>query len=727
MSFRSWRMPAGWLGPSLLLALVCLAANSGSLAPGFIYDDHRIVEQNDLIREVSHLPEILTRGYWISGERAVSNLYRPLTILSLAANRALLGEGALGYRLMNLVLHVLVTLLVFALGRRLAAAQRGASRAVRPALLAALLFAVHPVHTEVLGLVVGRAELLAAAGSLGCVLAFLLGREREINPGAGGPWAFYVLAVACFVAGFLSKENAVVAPFLAIMADRVGERRAFPRRFALLSGAALAAVLDARFSAIGSLGSLEFVSSVDNPIAHAGLFPALLTALKVIAGYAGLLVWPRRFSIDYSFDAIPLVRGGDPAALLGGVLVLGCALAAWIGWRRGGTAAFSLAWIGVALAPVANLFFPIGTIMAERLLYLPSVGFCLAVAFLFARVSSRILSAPLARAVAAVLLLALAGQSVARLRDWRDDHAIFKAAVAVVPRSARALFGYGAACEKRGEDGEAIGAYLRAVEVLPAFSDAHYNLGGVYARQGSLDQAVGHYREAARQQPGNVQYLVNLASALNSQGRPAEAAGFVEAALGVDRRSHRAYSVLGASRLALGDAGGAVTAYGEALRLDPRNPDYHRNLGLAQGQAGDQRAAAATFRQGLELRPDDPDLSIGLATTLLDLADVAGARETLRRSVAAHPEHPVGRFHLARALERAGDLREAAEQYREAIRLAPGVPMPEHALGLLLFKIGDRDGARAALERAGALDPEGKVMDQESRRLLDALRRDGRR
>jgi Flp pilus assembly protein TadD len=645
-------------------------------------------------------------------------------MVSLAANRALLGEEAFGYRLVNLILHALVTLLVFALGRRLASAQPGASRAVRPALLAALLFAVHPVHTEVLGLVVGRAELLAAAGSLGCILAFLQGREREIDPGAGGPWPLYAVALACFVAGFLSKENAVVAPLLAIMAGRVVQGRAFPRRFALLSGAALVAALGVRFAAIGSLDSREFVSSVDNPIAHAGFLPALLTAFKVIAGYAGLLVFPRRFSIDYSFDAIPLVRGADPAALLGGALVLGCALAAWIGWKRGGVVAFSFAWIGVALAPVANLVFPIGTIKAERLLYLPSVGICLAAAFLFTRASSWVLSAPLARALAAVVVLALAGQSVVRLRDWRDDYTIFKAAIAVVPRSARAQFGYGAGCEKRGEDGEAMGAYVKAVEVLPAFSDAHYNLGGVYTRQGSWDKAVDHYREAARHQPGNVQYLVNLASALNGQGRPAEAVPFVEAAVDLDRRSHRAYSVLGASRLALGDAESAIRAYAEALRLDPRNPDYYRNLGLAQAEAGNPQAAAGYFRMGLALRPGDPDLSMGLAKTLVDSGDAAGALETLRQSVTAHPDHPVGRFHLARALERAGDLREAAAQYREAIRLSPGVPIPERALGLLLFRMGDREGARTALERAGALDPDGKVMDPESRRLLETLRRD---
>ncbi|MBI4169765.1 MAG: tetratricopeptide repeat protein [Acidobacteria bacterium] len=727
MSVRPGKVATGYLRPYLLLLLACLAANLGSLAPGFIFDDHKIVEQNDLIRDLSRLPDIFARGYWSSGERSVPNLYRPLTILSLAANRALFGDRAFGFRLVNLLLHVLVTFLVFALGRRLQAASAWTSRVADPALLAALLFAVHPAHTEVLGMVVGRAELLAAAGSLGCVLAFLLGREREARPGAGGPWALYALAVACFIFGFLAKENAVVAPLLAVMADRALERRAFPRRFALAAGTALLAVFGLRFAAIGSLRSLEFVSDVDNPIAHAAFLPARLTALKVIAGYARLLVFPRRFSVDYSFDAIPVVRGPDPGALLGGALVLGCALAAWIGWRRGGTVAFALAWIGVALAPVANLFFPIGTIMAERLLYLPSVGLCLAAALLFDRAWGRIPGVGVARGAAAVLLLALAGQSVARLREWRDDYTIFKAAVAAAPRSARALFSYGAACEKRGEDEEAIGAYVRAVEVFPAFSDAHYNLGGVYARRRSWDRAVGHYREAVRQQPGNVQFLVNLASALNGQGRPSEAVRLLQSALDLDPRSDRAYSVLGASRLAMGDAGAAAQAYGEALRIDPANPDYYRNLGLAQAQAGDPRAAAGSFRQGLALRPDDPDLAIGLATALLDSADAAGALEALRRVVAAHPDHPVSRFHLARALERAGDLTESAAQYREAIRLAPGVPIPERALGLLLYRMGDREGARAALERAGNLDPEGKVMDAESRRLLETLRRGSRR
>ena len=709
----------------LLLAAVCLLANFGALRPGFIHDDHRIIEQNDLTADLKHLPQIFSSGYWSTADERVTNLYRPLTILSFALDRAVHGLRPLGFRLVNLLLHVLATVLVYRLASRVFA---GAGR--RAALGAALLFAVHPVHAEVLGEIVGRSELLAAAGGLASVLFFLRAREAEERPESGSaPRPLYALSLASFALAFLAKENAAVVPGLIVLADLLVVRRRPAWTFHLTAAAALALVLGLRLGALGGLNPSGPVHFVDNPIATLSFVDGRLTALLVLARYASLLVWPNHLAIDYSYAAIPAATSPfDPGVVAGGLLLAGWGLGVALSWRRAPAVAFALAWIGVALAPVANLLFPIGTIMAERLLYFPSVGFCLLAALALERATASPAVASTRPAIGAVVValvvLALAARSVLRLRDWRDDYTIFKAALGVEPESVRSLFNYASACEERGDDSSAIESYDKAIRLWPGYADAHYNLAGVLSRRKRAQESVDHYREALRLRPGEVRYMVNLAHGLIGIDRAAEARDLLRRAIEIDPKSDRALTTLGMAELALGDPQAALLAYREAVRLRPENADYLRNLGMAQNRNHDP-GAVDSLRRALQIRPGDPDLMDGLGLMLLDAGDAKGAREPLERAVAARPSHPVYRYHLARALEQTGNLQEAATQYREAIRMAPSVPVAHKALGLLLHRLGDREGAASALERAAELDTNGTVMDDSARALLASLRRGG--
>jgi protein O-mannosyl-transferase len=712
----------------LLIALVAIGVNLPSLGPGFIHDDHRIIEQNELIRGPQNLARILTQGYWSVDEHSVPNLYRPVTILSFALNHALDGLRPLGYRALNLILHALASLLVLALARRVLGDGEAGRTSAAP-LFAALLFATHPVHTEVLGEVIGRAELLAAAGSLGCVVSLLRSEELRRIGRARAATAHAALSVLLFAAAFFAKENAIAAPFLAVLAGCLVAGRRPRWSYYAAAGLALLVCLGARAAALGGLmpppGQIHFL---DNPIVRLPLLQGRWTALHVIARYALLLVAPARLCIDYSYNAIPAVRTLlDAGALLGMTMVVACAAGMALAWRRSPAVAFSLGFIGIPLLPVSNLLLPIGTIMAERLLYLPSVGFCL----LAGEAARRLLAreghgsprpGTWPRAAGLAVLLAFSARSVLRLRDWRDDRTIFARALEVEPDSVRSLYNYGAASEDRGDDAAAMRVYRRALEIWPGFADAEYNLAGIHARQKEWEEAVSHYRRALTLQPGTLKYLVNLGRSLNALGRFSEARDLLEQAVAIDPRSVEAQTDLGAALLAANDPGGALRAYGEAARLDPANADYQRNLALAQQRAGDFAAAQESFRRGLALRPGDADLLAGLGLAMLDGGDAAGALEVLEGAARARPAHPIYPYQIGRALERLGRLAEAEEQYRNASRLAPASPVPLKALGLLLERRGDRAGAIAALERALALDPQGSVVDDATRRRLARLR-----
>jgi tetratricopeptide (TPR) repeat protein len=685
---------------ALLVVLLALVAGVPSLFAGFIHDDHRIIEENTLIRSLGNTAEIFRQGYWTVDARAVPNLYRPLTILSFALNHAAGGLQPLGYRLVDLLLHGLVALLVLRLFRRVLGAP-GEGPGLDAALCGALLFAVHPVHTEALGLVVGRSELLAAVFCLAAVLCFLRGVDRAATGGGAGEWLWYGASLGCVAAGFLSKENAVAAPFLVLAADWTRPWMGRPARpadrprntipYHAASAALMVLLLVIRSRVLGGISPAGFTHFVDNPIASLPFVEGRLTALKVIARYAALLVLPVRLSIDHSYDAIrPATSMLDPGAIAGGIVLLAVTAGILASRRRRPEIAFGGLVLGLSFLPVANLLLPIGTIMAERLLYLPSVGFCLLFGAILARAAAEGAGHSTAlRAGVGLAIALLTVMSLARLREWRDDRTIFAAAIAVEPRSVRAQFNYGVASESAGDAAAAERAYLTALSIWDDFSDAHYNLAGLLAKREDWAGAIGHYRAALRDQPGNVSYLVNLGHSLNRAGRPGEALEPLERAVSLDAASDRGLTDLGAAYMALQRPDDAARVYREAVRLDGRNPDYLINLGLAEESRGAAAAAVDAYGAAAALRPGDAIL----------------------------------RYRWGRALEQAGRLDAAADAYRESSRLAPASPVPLRQLGLLLLARGDRDGALQSLERASSLDPSGSVMDAAARRALEDLHR----
>jgi Flp pilus assembly protein TadD len=598
------------------VSLLCIVVNLPTLFTGFIQDDHTIIETNDLVRDLSRVPALFSDDYWTSESPAARNLYRPVTMLSFALNGALGGVRPFACRLVNLALHVFVTLLVLALARRVfgeggRAAATVPATVLTPATIAASLFAIHPVHADVLGQVVGRAELLAAAGTLGCVLAFLAARDRDGGPRRGSVALFDSLSLACFIVGFLAKENAVVAPFLVILADRLLVARRFSVRYHLAAGATLGLLLVLRWAVLGASGIVGTPQFVDNPLAGAPFVEGRLTALGIIARYALLLVAPIRMSVDYSYNAIPIARGlPDPWAILGGVVVLAWAAAIWRTRKRSPGTAFSMAWIGLALLPTANLLFLVGTIMAERLLYLPSVGFCLVAAGAIHRLRDRLVagSPTWARVVAArimipVIILALGGRTEARLLDWRDDYTIFRSALAVSPDSFKVQFSYGVEAAERGDLEEARKAQQRSIEIWPGYDKSHWNLGYVLLRLERDEEARDALRRATRLNPN----------------------------------AYEAHLNLGVAELRLEDPRAAAQSFRMALSLRPGESATHLNLGLAQETGGDVTAAVATYRGGLRMFPGDPRFPLRLGLALMITGDRQGARRALERAAALDP------------------------------------------------------------------------------------------
>lgn len=618
--------------PALLVLLaLSFLVYGNSLLNGFVHDDKPVVAENRLIRDPANLGRIFASGYWTTREEPVAELYRPLVVASFALNRRIGGPGPFGFHLVNLLLHAWVSWLVFRLGKDLAG-----SRAA--AWAAGLLFAIHPVHTEAVAPVVGRSELLAAGFAL---WALLLHRRAGT---AGAPRLRLLLAAgACYFASALSKENVLVLPAILLLGDvafpppgpSARKRRPAWGGYAIYLISALL-YLAIRVSVLGAVARSD-IRPLDNPLVDAAPLTARLTAVITSGKYLGLLLYPRHLSADYSRDQIPLAAGWADPRLIASLIALAAAglFALW-GWRRWRIASASVLFGAVALLPVSNLLFPIGTIFGERLLYFPSVGFCLLAGALFAALLAR--RKGVALVLAGALLLAGSARTAARNRIWHDDATFAFATARDAPRSAKAQFNLGVFLEEGGDLAGAEAAYGRAAALAPEWADPPYNRGGALLRMRRAGEAIGELRRAVELAPGQRRYSLNLGVALNRAGRYGEAADLYREMVARDAGLPDAWNNLGVNLMALQRHAEAAEAYRKALLLDPGNASYHANLAQALEAAGELGAAEAEYRAALGAAPDSPPLLRSLGLLLARQGGREEARDLLRRADTLAPE-----------------------------------------------------------------------------------------
>ncbi len=556
---RGAKREAGrWIGRAAfgLLALLALLSFANAFPNSFALDDVPIIVENRLIKSLGHLPTLFTTDYWAgtAGSGVGGALYRPLVLVSFALNYFMGGLNPFGYHLVNLLLHLAASWVLYALARQLDLSWAGA-------LAASALFAVHPLHTEAVTGIVGRAELLMALGVLLAVVWYRRGGAPDrLEPG------FAVASWGAFALALLSKEQAMMLPALLLLSDfdtaRDVRRRTWKE---VLPGAwrrylgyllILGAFLVLRAAVLGSFvpqahGMIHFL---DNPLAHVPRLPQVVTALKVAGRYLWLFMWPAKLSADYSYTAIPIATSPwEPGVLLaglawGGLLGLGA-----YAYQRGVRPLFfGIGCTVLTFLPVSNLLIPIGTIMGERLFYLPSAGLCLIVgagwdgmAAWAAQAGCLRLVIRVGLGVFALVLLLLSARTILRNQDWRNTRTLSQSTVQVVPHSAKAQVNYGAFLLDVGRIDEAIDALKRALTIEPDYADAHRNLGRAYAEKGLWHEAEAAAQRAlaiwekdqGQEHPAVAEALNDLGEFCYYQGKYGEAEPLYQRALAIRERA----------------------------------------------------------------------------------------------------------------------------------------------------------------------------------------------
>jgi protein O-mannosyl-transferase len=461
-----------------VLTIIALLAWRNSVEAGFTLDNHTLLLDDTRIRKATpeNLALILNHTYWWPYEE--SGLYRPITTLSYLFNYATLGNAdrPAGYHWINLLLHIGNILLVFALARRL-------TEGFWPSFLVASVWGVHPVLTESVTNIVGRADLLAGTTVLGGLLMYL--RSAEATGWRRAAWLAGLTAITAV--GVFCKESAVAVAGIVALYELTWWS---PRRLRgfLLGCLAMAPSLLAMWwvrSRILSAAAPTRFPYVDNPIIGADFWIGRLTAVKVMAKYLGLLVWPARLSPDYSYAQIPLVDG-RPADWIACLVVVAAGVGAGLLFRRNKPVFFAAGFALLTFLPTSNLVIPMGTIMAERFLYLPAVGFSICLILALYSLCRRVHAGAVTPVVLGLLITAAFGaRTWARNADWRDDETLWSAALRTSPLSFKTHTGLAQALHAEHFNPEAvILENERSLAILDRLPD-RLNTPAVYLRTGA--------------------------------------------------------------------------------------------------------------------------------------------------------------------------------------------------------------------------------------------------
>jgi len=623
----------------LILFLLAFLPYANTLFNAFVYDDSFQVVGNPYAHSFKYLRQIFSTTVWsFQGAQGVSNYYRPMMTLGYLLTYQIAGLVPFPFHLANILLDAVVVWLVFAILRRLSGD--------RVALIAAGLFALHPIHTESIAWIAGVTDLELAVFYLAAFFLYIkLPEAKNIF------WTRTAMCVS-FALALLSKEQAMTLPVLAMLyeyfyrEDRsaTSAKEKFSRYAALWIVAAL--YLAVRTAVIGG-----FAAVVMRP--NLSWYQTGLSAVALIGQYIGKLIWPARLSAFYLFHASEHFT--DAKVLLGLVGILFSAiLFAWL-WRRAHIVSFALVWIFLPLGPVLNAQWMPAGVFGERYLYLSSFGFCWLVAWSAVMVwNGSVPAIPkfAARAVPALLCvfaLLYGAKTVSRNRVWREEGTLFHDMIA--------------------SQGDV--SFIRS------------DLGTIDFNRGNLELAEREWLDALTTAPNNTHALDSLAMLRQMQHRYLEAMDYSARSLRARPDSSFGHVVLAATLSALGRATEADWQFRVATTLSPLSTNARNAYGqflVIQGRPEDardefNRSVSADF---------NTDACDELGDIYLSWQDFPRAEKSFRQALAGNAFDSHAHFGLGRALELTSRPAEALVEYENGLAMDPSDAAAKAAANRLL-------------------------------------------
>lgn len=614
-----------------IIAAVAILIYANTLGNDYCQDDSIVITNNMFTTQgISGFGGILNYDtfYGFFKEAGKENLvaggrYRPFSLLTFALEYQFFGANPFIGHLVNILLFALTGVLLFNLLKKLL--RNGLlNKTVAPninyldvAFLATLLFVVHPIHTEAVANIKGRDEILALLLSLYAVWLTLKYFET--------PKIIYLFGAGfSFLCAVLSKENAIAFVVLAPVTLYFFYNFDF-KKLALSSAPFIVAAiifLALRTNAIGNQFGTEQKELMNNPFlvwsgtqyVAMSFVEKSATIMFTLGKYISLLFFPNPLTHDYYPKHISAKNWSDVSVLLSLLLYVALAGVLISGWRKRSVWSYCAFFYLATLFIVSNIVFPVGTFMAERFIFMPSVAFCIAVAYALALyVSTK--NKTIFYTIVGILVLGFSVKTFSRNFAWRDNFTLFTTDIAVSENSAKLQCSVGGALidsaknvkdetTRRAMLNEAILHLKRALEIHPRFSNPYLLHGNAYSYLNNLDSAIFMYRAGLQLYPNSKDLRSNLALVLQNKGR----------AVGQQNNLNEAIALLT-----------------ESAKLNPNDAETFSSLGTAYGLNKMPQQCIESLQRALQIRNSASDL-MNISVAYRQLGDLQHALEYEKRA-----------------------------------------------------------------------------------------------
>jgi Tfp pilus assembly protein PilF len=598
----------------LLIAVISFVLYANTLGHHYALDDYSMILENRITQKgLDGIPEAISNSYRYGYYMTSDGLYRPVVRMMFSAEWEWGGgKPALGHW-MNVLIYAFTGFMLFKVLIRMT---RGN---LFLAFIAALLFACHPIHTEVVANIKSRDELLAFLFCILTIDRYLAWLDKPIISKAVWSGLFMFLALG-------SKESAIT--FLAIL-PLTGWFFCNDIKFSQLMKGLLPVIsatvvfIMIRADVLGGVNTLGKPSVADNLLMAANdKVEWFCTAVSILGLYLQKLILPHPLVFDYSFNQIPLANVTDFSFLISGLIYSGMFVFAILRLKNKDPFAFCILFFLLSMSVSSNLFTTTGTSFGERLLYTPSMAFCLALAFAISKIICQDRNTipngkQLSKAVMIVLPLILlgGGKTIAQNPVWKDNFSLYTAGVEISPNSTRTHYYLGNyLVKKEAWEGKvpeeknrilrnAIGHLKKSIEIYDKFSDAHLQMGVAYFNLGVNDSAKACYERALAISPRNHTILNNLGTIYFIAQNYNKALNLFQQAVEIDPNYADGQSNLGSTYGVLQQYDNALKHLLIAASLDPQNAQIYFFLGTTYNFKGDRKNAEFYFEKAYAINP----------------------------------------------------------------------------------------------------------------------------
>ena len=629
-----------WVNQKLHIAILFVAAflfYSNTLNHGYTQDDSIVITENMYTTDgFSGIPGILSKdtfyGFFktdgksklVSGGR-----YRPLTLVMFATGYQFFGQSPFIGHLMNVLWFCLTCLMLYWLLLKLFRFEKNPEYAGMIAFCTAMIFAAHPIHTEVVANIKGRDEIIALLGSLAALYFSIRGYREKNN-------TLNLLGAGIFFLTLFSKENAIT--FLAIIPITywVFTKAEIGKIITQTIPFVIAAVvfLVIRGSILGwSLGEppIELMNNPFVKIEGGRYVPfsageELATIFHTLGHYVKLLFVPHPLTHDYYPRHIDMMSFGDVSVILSMVGYLAALVWSLFATFKRKPIGYAVLFYLTTLSIVSNLAFPVGTNMAERLIFMPSVGFCLLMALGFGELSKVLSESRVSKNILWVVLglsLIYGAGTFNRNKAWKDNFTLFTTDIKTSKNSAKlrnAVAGellnkYGnapVAQRNAASLNEAVVHLKEATRIHPNYKNAYLLLGNAHNYLKKYEESIQYYNKALTFDPGYAEANNNLGLTYRDAGKfYGEIKGDIKKALEYLNKSYQMRSndeevvrLLGVANGVAGNHAKAIEFFTKFTQLKPNNPKGFFNLGTAYLNAGDANNASVNHNKARSMNPN---------------------------------------------------------------------------------------------------------------------------